>query len=275
MQWGRDLYVSTFLWYFCNYYTISIVYLFFAIAQYAQNNQILHCTLPVWVCLMIMMMMTMMNLIWCNVHNSPSEPFCQSDPLRNPSHPVQLTPNDLEYSWMRINSSFPQSIIVCSIIFIKLFVVGTFDCGHIQILLFWSSWMHDHLCISFWVLVKSVYLYLCTPLSPYPLPQPQFAHLCTLHPWAKYLCNVNAYHILETEALVTYSQQPSSQWWPHLWIWHSSPSAQSKNVHPKWNFAFTKYKYKWDCAITNLSCPITNITHLKWGFVCPLCKQGK
>ena len=94
VQCGRDLYVSvtTFLWYFCNYYTISIVYLFFAIAQYAQNNQILHCTMPVWVCLMIMMMMTMMNLIWCNVHNSPSEPFCQSDPLRNPSHPLQLTP---------------------------------------------------------------------------------------------------------------------------------------------------------------------------------------
>ena len=103
-----------------------------------------------------------------SVHNSPSEPFCQSDPLRNPSHPLQLTPNDLEYPWLRINSSFPQSIIDCTII--KLFVLGIFYFGHIQILLFWSSWifyLHDHLCKSFWALVKSVYLYLCTP---FPLP---------------------------------------------------------------------------------------------------------
>ena len=37
------------------------------------------------------------NPIWCNVHNSPSEPFCQSDPLRNPSHPLQLTPYNLDF----------------------------------------------------------------------------------------------------------------------------------------------------------------------------------
>ena len=44
MQCGRGLYVSTFLLYFCNYYTISIVYLFFAMCTICtkQQNVTLH-----------------------------------------------------------------------------------------------------------------------------------------------------------------------------------------------------------------------------------------
>ena len=50
------------------------------------------------------------NPIWCNVHNSPSEPFCQSDPLRNPSHPLQLTPYNLDFPEVFQKCPFPPPI---------------------------------------------------------------------------------------------------------------------------------------------------------------------